>query len=179
MKPTIFSPYALDVSNFVQTGAALQGSWQLEAMPRWAGSMSSSHALPDQPITWSIEGYERVDSAGSAPRCWLRLSLQAPAVLVCQRCLGALELSLSVEREVMFAPTQAEAEQLDAQMDDDVLVLSKDLNVQTLIEDELLLALPIVPRHTTCPEPIVMSTPQVLEAAAPHPFAALMSLKKG
>jgi uncharacterized protein len=177
MKPTIFSPYALDIAPFAQTRGALQGIWPPDALPRLAASMSSSHAMADQSISWSIRGDQRSGS-GTEPRCWLSLSVQAPAVLVCQRCLGALELSLSVQREVMFVSTEAQAEQLDAEMEDDVLVLSKDLNVQTLMEDELLLALPLVPRHPTCPEPIILSTPQILAPAAPHPFAALAALKK-
>jgi hypothetical protein len=36
----------------------------------------------------------------------------------------------------------------------------------------------LVPRHPTCPEPIILSTPQILAPAAPHPFAALAALKK-
>jgi len=45
----------------------------------------------------------------------------------------------------------------------------------------LLLALPLVPRHEVCPEPLVV--PSAAEATdgddAPNPFAVLAALKRG
>ena len=47
----------------------------------------------------------------------------------------------------------------------------------------LLLALPIVPRHELCPQPLPMAVgEEVLEddvPERPHPFAALQALKSG
>ena len=46
-----------------------------------------------------------------------------------------------------------------------------------LIEDELLLAMPIVPRHEVCPEPLVATVDELPDDPAPNPFAALAALK--
>jgi uncharacterized protein len=60
-----------------------------------------------------------------------------------------------------------------------VLALSKNLDLRELIEDELLLALPLVPRHEDCPQPLrVGHAPDPEPDARPNPFAALGALKK-
>jgi len=50
-----------------------------------------------------------------------------------------------------------------------------------LLEDELLLALPLVPRHDVCPEPLARAFRDAADVAeaAEHPFAALAALKQG
>jgi hypothetical protein len=57
----------------------------------------------------------------------------------------------------------------------------RDFDALALVEDELIMALPFVPRHEICPEAVVMavSDPEVDAAQErPHPFAALAGLKK-
>jgi uncharacterized protein len=99
--------------------------------------------------------------------------------------LAPVSLFIEAQRRFVFVKTEAEAEALDEEVpeDCDVLVLTKALNVQELIEDELLLALPLVPRHDpACPEPLIV-VPGHDEPGAdqeepePHPFAVLAKLK--
>ena len=59
-----------------------------------------------------------------------------------------------------------------------MLALEPALDLQSLVEDELLLALPLVPRHEVCPEPLPLE-PEPAAPAAAHPFAALAALKRG
>lgn len=74
-----------------------------------------------------------------------------------------------------------------------MLVISRQFDLLELVEDELLLAAPIVPRHEVCPTPVVLSTGdwsddpagETSEASAqapandkPNPFAVLASLRK-
>jgi uncharacterized protein len=48
-----------------------------------------------------------------------------------------------------------------------------------LLEDELLLSLPLVPMHVDCPVPLPPAVAdQPAEEGAPHPFAALAALKR-
>ena len=51
--------------------------------------------------------------------------------------------------------------------------------VRQLIEDEILLGFPIVPRHDDCPTPTLHEPQDDAEAPLPHPFAALARLKPG
>ena len=60
-------------------------------------------------------------------------------------------------------------------------MLSREFHLRELIEDELLMALPLVPRHDTCPNPVALaSSDEDFEAASaekPNPFAALAGFK--
>jgi uncharacterized protein len=84
---------------------------------------------------------------------------------------------LSVDRRVFFVAGEDAAASLDAESEDDVLPLAP-LDVKALVEDELLLALPLVPRHEACPEPLPFE-PGPEAPASEHPFAALAALKRG
>ena len=62
-----------------------------------------------------------------------------------------------------------------------VLALSRSFDAIELIEDELLLSLPLVPRHEVCPVPLPRPVDDLSHAEGderPNPFAALAALKK-
>jgi uncharacterized protein len=102
--------------------------------------------------------------------------------LQCQRCLQALQQPLVLERRFRFVASEDEAERLDADSDDDHLVLEPRLDLRSLVEDELILELPLVPRHEgPCPQPLPQPEPEPAEPpdeARPNPFAALAALRK-
>jgi uncharacterized protein len=52
------------------------------------------------------------------------------------------------------------------------------LDFPALVEDELLMALPMVPMHDTCPESIQTQYESPHFEDKPHPFAALARLKE-
>ncbi len=58
-----------------------------------------------------------------------------------------------------------------------MLVLEPAIDLRALIEDELLLALPLIPRHDVCPQPLVQAAADDVERAGE--FAALAALKRG
>ena len=67
----------------------------------------------------------------------------------------------------------------DEDSDEDVLALTPSLDLLPLVEDELILALPLVPRHEACPQPLAMSAGEDELAAdedGEHAFAGLASL---
>ena len=92
-----------------------------------------------------------------------------------------MHVALEAERRIYFVEGEAAAAALDAETDDDVLALAPSLDVAELIEDELLLSLPLVPRHDNCPEPLPRPFVDVEPHADPadSPFAALAALKRG
>ena len=175
-------PLRLDVAAFIAEGAALSGQWPGAALPRLAESQTPPQDLALPEVAWSAQG-ERRSVPGSEPELWLTLEVQTTVWLTCQRCLQPFQVSLAFERRLRFVRGEAEAEALDAESEDDVLALSRWLDLRELVEDELLLALPLVPRHEVCPQPLPMSAadamPDVEVAEPPHPFAALQALKSG
>ena len=98
--------------------------------------------------------------------------------LECQRCLKPVDVPLQISRQFLFVHGEDAAAQLDADSEDDVLAITRALDLRELIEDELLLAMPIVPRHETCPEPLVAAVDDEPVEEKPNPFAALATLKR-
>jgi uncharacterized protein len=170
-------PRRLDVAAAAASGAALAGQSPLSELARLADDAAGQ---VDEPVAWSARFEQRCEP-GAAPQVWLQLQAEARVARECQRCLQPVLLALDVDRAFRFAPTEDEAAALDAESEDDVLVLSRQFDVLGLVEDELLMALPIVPKHEQCPAPLAAAPPgQAARDAAPaHPFAALAALKRG
>jgi uncharacterized protein len=90
---------------------------------------------------------------------------------------------LEVDRWFRFVADESKAEAEDDQSEEDVLALEPKPDLLALIEDELLMAMPLVPMHDVCPQPLLLSAGTVNgdEAASevrPNPFATLSRLKK-
>lgn len=172
----------LDMAAFAGEGAQLSGRWPGASLDRLAECQSPPQdvALPE--VVWSARGERRVVTGGEA-ELWLVLEVQTQAWLICQRCLQPYALTLALQRRLRFARDEAQAEALDAEIEDDVLALSRSLDLRELVEDELLLGLPLVPRHELCPHPLPMAAEAQAEpdggGERPHPFAALQGLKLG
>jgi uncharacterized protein len=178
MKPKNFNFNAIDVMLFAKEAAQLQGVLPIENLPRLMASQAGDSVLATCDVIWFVTGDVRKPK-GAELQYWLHVRAQTQATLTCQRCLASFDKTLLVERSFMFVRDEIHAAELDAAIEDDVLVLTKDLNLQTLIEDELLLALPLVPRHEVCPQLIEVPSQDRPEAQMPHPFAALAALKRG
>lgn len=177
-----YDPLHLDVAAFARGAGQLEGHWPLGSMGRLEQS-TIVDALPSEgtQVSWSARGELRAARVGEAPptQIWLHLVASTQLPLECQRCLGPVATSVVVERRIQFVHGEDAAAELDAESDDDVLALTRSLDLRALIEDELLLALPLVPRHETCPVPLeVPATDGPLVDEAPNPFAALASLKR-
>ena len=70
----------------------------------------------------------------------------------------------------------------DDEKEEDLLVLDKKFNALELIEDELIMSLPIIPRHASCHNlylaDLVAENAQNTDFERPNPFAVLQKLKK-
>jgi uncharacterized protein len=183
MKSRAFVPEKLDLAAFIHDGASLEGEWPAASLQRLADSAAPEAPAEGWPaLRWSLLGETRQVKGGKA-QAWLRVTADAQVALTCQRCLKPAQERVDVDRWIRFVDTEAEAAALDADSDDDVLAMPRHLDARELIEDELLLALPLVPRHEACPEPLPRADDELAEeeggAERPNPFAALAALKRG
>jgi uncharacterized protein len=95
--------------------------------------------------------------------------------LVCQRCLGAVQVPVDDEFHVVLINAEAELEQLPDDQDA-VIADASRLELSWLLEEQLLLALPLVPAHTSN-EACVSRNPVSANGAADK-TAAEMELPK-
>jgi uncharacterized protein len=108
-------------------------------------------------------------------KCWLNLQLAGTLQLRCQRCLEAVALPLAVSTRLLLVPPgQAWPDDELAEDGFDAIAAEKETALLPLIEDEVLLALPIAPRHETCEPPVPL-----IEEHEPSPFAVLAKFNKG
>lgn len=166
-------PSALDIPALCRQGTELEGRWPLARMERLAQALA---APSDAAAEWSATVSQRPVTGGE-PEMWLALRARADVPLQCQRCLQTLTQTLEVDRRFRFVRSEEEAAELDEESEDDVLALPPRLDLPALLEDELILALPIVPRHEVCPQPLPQPLDEPQEEPAPHPFAALAALR--
>jgi uncharacterized protein len=170
----------LDVRAFARTGGSLGGSVPLSAFARVAQDCADGGA--DATVVWSAYGQSR-GADGAAVEPWLHLQVRTELPLVCQRCLEPMRAQAEVDQWYRFVSDEATAELQDDDATEDLLVESADFDLRELVEDELVLAMPLIPSHDTCPSTPVMSAKDASFDAPvndkPHPFAALAQLRQG
>jgi uncharacterized protein len=137
-----------------------------------------------------FEGSETKRADGSVEHR-IRLSVSAHAVLTCQRCLSGLPTHIAGERSFVLLKDEAAVDAYDELNDDDDeapegFAADSAVSFAQLAEEELVLLMPIVPRHTVCPTalaPALMDSlgraveqPGFEDVEAASPFAGLQGL---
>lgn len=191
MKPRSFAPQKLDVGAFIDSGEVLEGHLPVASLKRLAGGLFAEADLSSlPPVQWRVQGRLIPQRVGK-PQRWLDIEVHGTFPWECQRCLHAVDLPIEVARSIRFVEDEAAAANLDADSEDDVLAISRAFDLSELLEDELIMAQPLVPRHQECPTDVArhMRSADAVEASSapesgeqeggkPHPFAALAALKK-
>jgi uncharacterized protein len=93
-------------------------------------------------VSWRIEG--TTDAAG---RPALSIELGGNVPLTCQRCLDDFQWPIEQRTELLLAHDERELAALDADSGAEVVLAAPPVEPLTLVEDELVLALPFAPRH--------------------------------
>lgn len=166
MKQAAFNPRRLDVVAFARAGAVLGGAVPLLDMARLREGLLEPE-LEDHAseVHWQAQGDWR-QPAGGVPQVRLHLHASAEVRMTCQRCLQPLGVTLKVDRSLRFVDTEEIAARLDEGGEEDVLSVSQALDLQVLVEDELIMSLPLVPRHDECQPPQASGVP-AYEAGSP------------
>jgi uncharacterized protein len=128
----------LDSLRFAQSGETLSGEYAVSELPRLIDLLASADGV----VRFRLSG-ERV-LGRPALRLWLETELR----MVCQRCLEGYDQPVSADSLMPIARDERELalwESEDPLVD--AQVADPRLDVRTLVEDEILLSLPIMPRH--------------------------------
>ncbi|WP_137718254.1 YceD family protein [Methylobacillus flagellatus] len=111
----------------------------------------------------------------------LRLAVSGKLMLSCQRCLGPYACAVDTVSQFELVAREEDIPLPEDEDDErDFMVASANMSVQDLIEDELLLALPLAPRHDDgqCGEDGSAIEKILRESNSPSPFALLEQLKR-
>lgn len=134
-----------DPIRFALDGRSQAGRVALADLARLADVLAD----PAGEVEWTLSGVRGADG-----KPFLRLELTARPVLLCQRCLSGLELAFDhVSRLRLVRPGTPIGDD-DLENDEyDTIEAQPDLDVIALLEEEMLLALPIAPVHESCEPP--------------------------
>jgi uncharacterized protein len=177
----------LNMQAFAQQGEALVETTPLHDLHRLtqeAHRTQDAHdAQTGSVVKWRALGELR-EHTGAEADVWLRLEASTSIALTCQRCMQAVLIPLEVDQWYRFVATEDIAMAEDDASEEDLLVMEPQFDLLALLEDELLMALPLVPMHEQCPASLSHASPSLKEqdeyepAEKPNPFAVLAQLKK-
>lgn len=185
-----FNLYDLDIKKFAQDGAQASGALNLADFARVCEDLPEGTARPLPAVQWQAQGQWRNVLGQSVPytqsevmgQPWLHLEIHTEVARHCQRCLQPMVLPVAVDRDYRFVADEATASAQDEDSLEDVLVWDKHFDLHALLEDEILLDLPLIPMHEVCPHLAapVLAAPRAKEAEEKkqQPFAGLADLLK-
>ena len=163
--PERVNPWQLAVE-----GGRLDGELALAELPRLAALLDHADGMVSVALEAGIDG----DGLR-----FIRGRLRAEVELICQRCLCPLRLPIVATVSLGLTRGEAEFDHLPDEYEP-LLVPERDIAIAGLVEDELLLALPQVPRHEDAQDceanGYVTSGANAPDAEHCQPLAALASL---
>ncbi len=166
-------PKTVDPYRLAGTGAELRGRLPLAAMKRLASRLAVAEGEVDVSLAFGIDADHTR---------YIRGSYSAALQLVCQRCMEAMVFPLrQTVRLGMVTGEAGKADLLPGHYEP--LIIEEDsLNLVELVEDEILLALPIVPMHDQKACAISLESlcdaPATAAAETHKPFAKLSGMIK-
>ncbi len=156
--PLIIDPWLLYKSNDKLIGTLL-----LSQMPNLLSSQNKSESTVEASIVVKQREDDHIVISGNAT---------VEIELDCQRCLHPLINTIEADFELVLV--KYEHQQSSVSDVDDVIICEDNLELVPLIEQELILSLPMIAKHSDCQ---VMYENTVSEDAdRQHPFANLKDL---
>lgn len=163
-------PETVDVWRMVQARRSFAGQLPLTRFKRLSGSLAETTGT----VTFDLD-FDR-DGFGSA---YLRLRVDTALPLLCQRTLDVYSQPISLDQRLGLL--QKESDEAGLLPEYEPLLVSPDgqLDLVDVIEDELILALPLVPTSPGAPLDHIESVDEhTQDEPRENPFAMLASLKK-
>jgi DUF177 domain-containing protein len=165
----VILPESVNFLRQVERNRKIEGSYPLVKLNRLSEALLSS----DGYVTAKLEFGHSVGFA-----C-LKASASAKLLVKCQRCLKPMETEVTGNFKFALVSSEDEFELLPEEFEP-YLLEGDEQSIIELIEDELLLSLPMVTTHTDACSDFMKKQGKAIQAAkeAAHPFAALKALKE-
>ena len=156
----------IDGLQFARSGSVREGTLETGQLPR----------LAELHVTVRRAGFRLSGAINGNGKPVLNLRASAEGSMPCQRCLGQVDLVLAVDAELVLSRSLEEIETADDEVDR--VLADRTMDVARLVEDELILELPMVPRHESCAPAVAAKVLDASSGGKPSPFAALAALKR-
>jgi uncharacterized protein len=175
-------PAQIEPFKWAEQGFTWSGTLPLSRFARIARETVGSidDQLIDIDCKLSMDAYHRI--------VWLDATVGTRVPMECQRCLDSVEIALNIQVRLALVDDESLIERLDE--DADFIVLGESeattkgdydapatANLLALLEDELLLLLPLSPKHDACEHKHQPAIQDIVEEKRDNPFDVLASLK--
>ena len=130
-------PLEVDPIRLAAREEHLQGTIPLKQMKRLISVLSSNEGEVAIDAEFSVDINRVVLLTGQ---------IKTDAKLICQRCMGEMELPIALDFQLAFVRSEAEMERLPEGYEA-TLIENTPMMLSDIIEDEILLALPSIPKH--------------------------------
>lgn len=170
-------PVEVEPFKLVEQGRLFTGRIPQKDFPRLEELLYSSDDLDDNKLIEVDMEFARTDTRLPVIKGQIKAELQ----MVCNRCLESTDLNVDTHFEVVLVSTDEQAERLQDSFDI-WMVEDQKIFLRDFIEDEILLAMPIVISHENC-EPakkLIEALPEdesIQDQQEENPFAVLKDLK--
>jgi uncharacterized protein len=159
----------IDSIDFAKNGREISGEAPLAEMTRLLDMLDMLES-PQGVLSYTVRG-----GMNSFGVLLLNVSMAGHVQLCCQRCLNVMDYPISLEERLLLRDQVS----LDALGDDeeefDSILAEAHLDVLNILEEEILLSLPIAPRHES--GDCMAAANGNRQGEAKNPFAALAELK--
>jgi uncharacterized protein len=167
------------VPDFVNSTRATEGDFSITGqlaftrMKRLLEVVNNPEGVAEVELNFSVDGQGIANVRGR---------IRADVVLMCQRCLEAMAVPIDVDFNLGIVATEDAAKRLPEQYDP-LVVRGEQLLIAEVVEDEIILALPAIPRHEPeeCPAREYIEKRQSgagqTDEVSTSPFAVLAQIK--
>ncbi|MBV1789893.1 DUF177 domain-containing protein [Marinobacterium sp. D7] len=164
-------PKRVDPRKLAEREAKIEGVADVSAMPRLVSLLANDSGEVQVELSFAVDEQRLRTVSGSA---------SGSVMLTCQRCLEPVSVDVEAEVNLAMVLNEEQAKNLPRYYDP-LIVEAEDVELLSLIEDELILSLPLVAYHDDCS--VQTSFGDADEAARtqkdkPNPFSVLAELKK-
>lgn len=169
-------PLYIDIRKVFDLESTFEGCCSLERLPRFADCLASLDGEVISQLRFGLTGTGRRVITGS---------VSATVEVVCQRCLEPLSLKLADTIQLALVESESQIDSLEAEWDP-WMVDGPRISIASLLEEQLILCMPLVSYHRD--ERCVMALDyqqreeplddSVGDRAAQNPFEVLKVLKK-
>ncbi len=163
-------PLIIDPKSLALQGYLLKGEMALARLNRLSDSLCKNQGTAKIEWLFGFDDQQRPTIQGY---------VQAQLSMRCQRCLQPMQWPLDIQVALIILNYEPRPDEELPIGYEAITLINNQMSVPTLIEEEIILALPIVAKHKVCPTNEYQLSQQPIDNnTSPNPFHILSKLQK-
>jgi uncharacterized protein len=159
----------IDALRLARQGRTISAVFKQERMPRLGQYLHTDQDDVHVQVEFGLDGR----------LAWMRGTIRTELEMICQRCMEPMQQYVDISFQLGLVKSEAKADELPEGYEP-LLVSAEPASLLEIVEDELILSLPIVAMHDRkdCPASEKLLEMEQEQPKMENPFAVLSALKK-